>query len=181
MPEYTASIAAKLGSAKDAPTIVPAVITSVLSSSDGKELIAIATMLQANASKDQFIRFITPVGDIRCKICWMSCQPDELKDSENIFFVKIRTADASFIPKSGATFDVGFSTAGPTYSVVCLAPPQPLYPGIDLMCFLPHNNRMEKNGKLDESAAADEVTELPNFPTARTPDVVDFDTIRKSN
>jgi hypothetical protein len=181
VPEFIETIVTNLGAMTEAPIVIPSVIASVLSSPDGKELVAIATMLHANATKDQFIRFITPVGDIRCKICWMSCRPDELKDSENLFFVKIRTADASFIPKSGATFDVGFSATGPTYSVVCLAPPQPLYPGIDLMCFLPHNNHMEKNGKLNESVPDEEVTELPNSLNGDTPDAIDFDTIRKSN
>lgn len=159
---------------------VPGIISKVLNSTDRQELLAIAEMLDRTSAKEQFIKFVTPVGDIRCKICWMSCRPDELKGSENLFFVKIRTADASFIPKSGAVFDVGFSDSGPTFSVMCLAPPQPLYPGIDLMCFLPHNNPMEKNGKLKDGVPVEDLVSLELPVVEGTAASENFDVTRES-
>jgi hypothetical protein len=122
----------------------------VLTSPDRAELIEVAKMLDQGSKQERFIIFLTPYGDIRCRINWQSCEPENLRGSENIFFVKMRSSDVAFTPKSGAHFEIGFSGYAHTFEMVCLAPPQQLYPGVDLMCFLPHNPAMEKNGKLKE-------------------------------
>ncbi len=127
---------------------LPAPIARVLASPDRAELIEVAKMLDQCSKRERFIIFYTPIGDIRCRINWQSCEPENLRGSDSIFFVKMRSSDVAFTPKSGATFEIGFAGYSHTFSVVCLAPPQQLYPGVDLMCFLPNNSGMEKNGKL---------------------------------
>jgi hypothetical protein len=131
---------------------LPDVVERVLNSQDRAELIEVARMLDRDALQERFIIFYTPVGDIRCRITWLSCTLESLRNSDSIFFVKMRSSDVAFTPKSGARFEVGFSGYNHKFDVVCLAPPQSLYPGVDLMCFLPHNTPMEKNGKLKEGA-----------------------------
>lgn len=137
---------------KPSATVIPSVIERVLASSDRNELIEVAKMLDQETARDRAIIFHTPVGDIRCRINWQSCEPENLRGSESIFFVKMRASDVAFTPKSGASFEIGFTGYAHRFSVMCLTPPQQLYPGVDLMCFLPHNPAMEKNGKLQEGA-----------------------------
>ena len=131
---------------------VPPLITRVLASPDRGELLEVARMLDQGSKQDRHIIFHTPIGDIKCRINWQSCEPEQLKGSENIFFVKMRSADVAFTPKSGAVFEIGFAGYARTFPMVCLAPPQQLYPGVDLMCFLPHNLAMEKTGKLADGS-----------------------------
>jgi hypothetical protein len=131
---------------------LPDVVGRVLDSQDRAELIEVARMLDRDSAQERYIIFYTPVGDIKCRINWLSCAPEALRTSDSIFFVKMRSSDVAFTPKSGAQFEIGFSGCGYKFDVVCLAPPQQLYPGVDLMCFLPHNTSMEKNGKLKEGA-----------------------------
>ena len=131
---------------------IPPAVARVLASADRNELIEVAKMLDQDSARERFIIFYTPVGDIRCRINWQSCEPEHLKGNDGIFFVKMRSSDVAFTPKSGALFEIGFAGYSHKFSVVCLAPPQQLYPGVDLMCFLPHNSSMEKNGKLNEGA-----------------------------
>ena len=131
-------------------TLLPPAVLRVLDSPDRAELIEVAKMLDQGAKSERFIIFYTPVGDIKCRINWQSCEPENLRGSENLFFVKMRSSDVAFTPKSGALFEIGFVGYTHKFAVVCLAPPQQLYPGVDLMCFLPHNSAMEKNGKLQE-------------------------------
>ena len=131
---------------------VPSLIARVLASPDRGELLEVARMLEQGLKQDRYIIFHTPIGDIKCRINWQSCEPAQLKGSENIFFVKMRSADVAFTPKSGAVFEIGFVGYTRTFSMVCLAPPQQLYPGVDLLCFLPHNSAMEKTGKLADGS-----------------------------
>ena len=130
---------------------VPAVIRRVLNSPDSGELLEIAKLLDATNSKERFIIFMTPIGDIRCKMNWMSCSPSDILP-DKLLFIKIRTASLVFIPKPGAAFDIGFADYPGRVSVVCMAEPQQLYPGIDLLCFMTHNPPVEKNGRLQERA-----------------------------
>jgi hypothetical protein len=165
-------------------TPLPPAVLRVLNSPDRAELIEVAKMLDQGSKSERFIIFYTPVGDIKCRINWQSCEPDNLRGNENLFFVKMRSSDVAFTPKSGALFEIGFVGYAHKFEVVCLAPPQQLYPGVDLMCFLPHNPPMEKNGKLREGApsivsgAPSDMVDTAGEPVVageKSASVVDFD------
>jgi hypothetical protein len=166
---------------------LPDVVERVLNSQGRNELIEVARMLDREALQERFIIFHTPVGDIRCRVTWLSCTPEALRTSDNLFFVKMRSSDVAFTPKSGARFELGFSGCNRKFDVVCLAPPQSLYPGVDLMCFLPHNTPMEKNGKLKEGAPSVVSGEPSNADNNGEPvvegekaaNVTDFDILRE--
>jgi hypothetical protein len=131
---------------------VPEVVARVLAGACRQEFIEIAKLLDAEAESFRYIRFVTPIGDIRCRINWISCAPSDIK-VDGMFFIKVRAGDMMFTPKPGATFDVGFDGyPDRVVSVVCLAEPQRLYPGVDLLCFMAHNRLVEKTGRLKEGA-----------------------------
>lgn len=165
-------------------TPLPPAVLRVLDSPDRAELIEVAKMLDQGSKSERFIIFYTPVGDIKCRINWQSCEPENLRGNENLFFVKMRSSDVAFTPKSGALFEIGFVGYAHKFQVVCLAPPQQLYPGVDLMCFLPHNSAMEKNGKLQEgvpsvvSGAPSDAVDAAGEPVVsgeKSASLVDFD------
>jgi hypothetical protein len=137
---------------KAASAHVPDVITKLLASASRDELLEIANMLEAASRLSHRIVFHTPVGDIKCQVSWLSQAPGILLRSEGMFFVKMRSEAMVFTPKPGAVFDIGFEGADGRLTVVCLAEPQRLYPGVDLLCFMPHNSPVEKNGKLKDDA-----------------------------
>lgn len=179
-------INAKVSAAPSSTSAVPPSIANVLVSPARGELIEIAKMLEQGAKQERFLIFYTPVGDIRCRINWQSCEPKDLHNNDNLFFVKMRSADVAFTPKAGAAFNIGFAGYAHSFSVVCLAPPQQLYPGVDLLCFLRQNSSMEKNGKLNEGAPSVVTGKPSNAVTADGEPIVkgeeavaiDFDKVR---
>lgn len=131
---------------------VPEVIQAVLDSPARHELLEVAKMLSSSVNQKQHIIFHLEVGDIRCDISWLSQEPSSLLRSDRMFFVKMRSDSRMFTPKPGAVFDVGFHGMAGRLTVICLSEPQRLYPGVDLLCFMPHNPAVEKNGKLNDDA-----------------------------
>lgn len=131
---------------------VPQAVLDVLDSPARNELVEVAKMLSASVNQKQHIIFHLDVGDIRCDISWLSQDPSTLLRSDRMFFVKMRSDSRMFTPKPGAVFDVGFHGMAGRLTVICLSEPQRLYPGVDLLCFMPHNPAVEKNGKLNDDA-----------------------------
>ena len=135
----------------DASIDVPAVIIDVLKSPERQELIEMAQLLRRSQDFTKSMLFITPLGDIKCTVNWMSCRPSEISTS-SMFFVKTRANSLAFIPKPGAVFDIAFEGYPNAVKVICLVEPQRIYPGVDLLCFMPHNQFMEKTGQLKDEA-----------------------------
>lgn len=130
---------------------VPDVIRKLLRGPAKAELLAVAALLDAEYNESRYIVFVTPIGDVRCRINWSSCGPDDLK-REGMLFVKLRSDDMVFAPKPGAAFDIRFEGYAGLAHVTCLADPQRLYPGVDLLCFMIHNHAVEKTGQLKDGA-----------------------------
>jgi len=130
---------------------IPAEILDVLNSTERNELLEVARQLRRSQEHERTLLFITPVGKIKCTVNWMSCQPRDI-NAASMFFVKTRANSLAFIPEPGASFDIAFDGHPGQTKVTCLAEPQRLYPGVDLLCFMPHNQAMEKTGKLKDQA-----------------------------
>lgn len=130
---------------------IPAEILDVLKSPERQELLEVARSLRRSHEHARTLLFLTPVGKIRCTVNWMSCRPDQI-NAMSMFFVKTRADSLAFIPDPGAVFDIAFEGREGHVKVVCLAEPQRLYPGVDLLCFMPHNSLVEKNGQLADGA-----------------------------
>lgn len=130
---------------------IPIEILDVLKSPERQELIEVAALLRRSHEHTRVMLFMTPIGDIRVTVNWMSCKPSDI-NPDGMFFVKTRANSLAFIPKPGAVFDVAFEGVKGQVSVVCLAAPQRLYPSVDLLCFMPHTPFMEKTGQLNEGA-----------------------------
>jgi hypothetical protein len=130
---------------------IPVEILDVLNSAERNELMEVARQLRRSQEHERTLLFITPVGNIKCTVNWMSCQPKDISTS-SMFFVKTRVNALAFIPKPGAVFDISFEGYPTQTKVMCLAEPQRLYPGVDLLCFMPHTPAMEKTGKLSDQA-----------------------------
>lgn len=136
---------------KPVGAVVPDVIRRVLESEDRGELLEVARLLDAAAKTERNIVFYTPIGAVKCRINWRSASPDDLRRTDGIMFVKLRSSAVSFVPKIGAAFDVGFEDYDGRLHVICLAMQQ-LYPGVDLLCFMLHTPTMEKQGVLRDGA-----------------------------
>lgn len=130
---------------------IPVEILDVLNSAERNELMEVARQLRRSQEHERTLLFITPVGAIKCTVNWMSCQPKDISTS-SMFFVKTRANALAFIPNPGAVFDISFEGYPGRTKVMCLAEPQRLYPGVDLLCFMPHTPGMEKTGKLNDQA-----------------------------
>ena len=130
---------------------IPIEILDVLKSPERQELIEVAALLRRSHEHAKVMLFMTPIGDIRCTVNWMSCRPQDI-NPDGMFFVKTRANSLAFIPKPGAVFDIAFEGVDGQAKVVCLALPQRLYPSVDLLCFMPHTSFMEKTGQLREGA-----------------------------
>lgn len=130
---------------------VPVEIMDVLKSPERQELIEVAQLLRRSQYQSQTMLFVTPLGDIRCTVNWMSCRPHQINPN-SMFFVKTRANTLAFIPKPGAEFDIAFEGVKGSVRVVCLAEPLRLYPGVDLLCFMPHTPFVEKTGQLKDGA-----------------------------
>jgi hypothetical protein len=136
------------------PTEIPSIpveILDVLKSPERQELIEVAQLLRRSQYHSQTMLFVTPLGDIKCTVNWMSCRPHQINPN-NMFFVKTRANTLAFIPKPGAEFDIAFEGVKGSVRVVCLAEPLRLYPGVDLLCFMPHTPFVEKTGQLKDGA-----------------------------
>jgi hypothetical protein len=130
---------------------IPVEILDVLKSPDRQELVEVAQLLRRSQYHSQTMLFVTPLGDIKCTVNWMSCSPHQINPN-SMFFVKTRANTLAFIPKPGAEFDIAFEGAKGSARVVCLAEPLRLYPGVDLLCFMPHTPFVEKTGQLKDGA-----------------------------
>jgi hypothetical protein len=128
---------------------IPVEIIDVLKSPERQELIEVAQLLRRSQYHAQTMLFVTPLGDIKCTVNWMSCRPHQINPN-SMFFVKTRANTLAFIPKPGAEFDIAFEGVKGSVRVVCLAEPLRLYPGVDLLCFMPHTPFVEKTGQLKE-------------------------------
>ena len=136
---------------REPPSDIPVAILDVLKSPERQELIEMAQLLRRSQDHTKTMLFLTPLGDIKCTVNWMSCRPSEI-NSSSMFFVKTRANSLAFIPKPGAVFDIAFEDNSNSVKVICLVEPQRIYPGVDLLCFMPHNQFMEKTGQLKEEA-----------------------------
>lgn len=129
---------------------VPAVISNVLASADRSLLLSIAHSLCGPNSARNRIVFVTPVGDIACRYMWASATLSESSDS--LFFIKIRSSDMVFTPRAGAEMDILLDAARHPVRVMCMMAPLRIYDGVDLLCFMPHNSLVQKNGQLKVDA-----------------------------
>ena len=127
----------------------PPVIRLVMESDARDELVAVASMLRTSRSKT--MNFILPgLGKVRCEVGWVSCDSNRIQEVD-LIFVKVRSKTMPFVPEPGATLRVSFDDSKVLADVVCLCAPQTIYPGVDLLVFMPHNHvAMEKTGKLQE-------------------------------
>lgn len=140
---------------------VPDVILAVLNSDSRRELVEVARMLSETSERG--LIFHTAVGDIHCRINWRSAHPAEIKDE--LLIVKLRTSATTFIPKPGSIFEISFDDYAGRITVLCASTPCRLYPGVDLLCFIPQTTAMEKTGRLNEGA--------PSTVSGRPSDTVD--------
>jgi hypothetical protein len=130
---------------------IPDVIARVLASDDRGELLEVARLLDAAQQSERSIIFYTPIGAVKCRINWRSASPEDLRKTEGLMFVKLRSSSVTFVPDAGAVFDVGFEDYDGRIRVMCMAQQQ-LYPGVDLLCFMLHTRAMEKQGVLRDGA-----------------------------
>lgn len=130
---------------------LPEVVVDVLRSPERDELIAVARTLRQARREPQSIVFHLQQGDIKCRYMWANVRLDALT-GDQMYVIKLRSVDMVFTPKPGTVLDIRTEPSGPAVSVVCLAAPLPIYPGIDLLCFMLHNDPMQKDGKLKEDA-----------------------------
>lgn len=168
---------------------VPDVVRQVLESSAREELIGVANFLQKR--KKLTLIFHTPIGDVRTRVDWCSNQPDDLLRGDNLMLVKVDSSESTFSPAPGAELDISFAEYAGKARVICLAPPQRLYPGVDLLCFLPQTQPVEKNGRLKDDAPSvvsgkpSDTTDAAGEPVAEgeksaaiQPTKMDFDKVR---
>lgn len=135
------------------PTLdVPKVVQRVLESPRKQELVGVAMFLDPDNSKKLTLIFHTPIGDVRCAVNWSSNAPDKLSKADQLLLIQVRSSESMFAPAPGADFEISFDGYPGRLKVTCLADPQALYPGIDLLCFLPHNALMEKQGVVQDGA-----------------------------
>lgn len=132
---------------------VPDVIARVLASESKSELLELAAFLDPHKKKRTMtLVFHTNVGDVLCGADWCSQDPTRLGEQTGILFVKTRKSASTFAPTEGVELDISFREHPGRIRVMCLAPVMTIYPGVDLMCFLPQDASMEKNGKLADDA-----------------------------
>lgn len=131
------------------PTTVPDVVSAVLQSDRRRELIEVAKMLYE--AQTRIMVFHTDIGDISCKVTWRSTHPK--RASDELLIVKTLVSDTGFCPKPGSSFEISFDDHPEHMRVCCVSLPCQLYPGVELLCFIPQPlNKMEKNGKLNDDA-----------------------------
>lgn len=121
------------------------------------ELDAFANFLVHRQREDLALVFHTPIGNISSSIVWCNIRAADWEDLDELILVMVRSTSASFSPEPEVEMDLSLRSHGsetPTIRAMCLARPMRMYPGagIDLLCFLPYNDAVEKNGKLEEDA-----------------------------
>lgn len=135
---------------------LPPVLQRLFGTDMEEELMAVAKLLDARRQRKLTLVFHTPIGDVKCPVNWSSTPPDQVHKCDTLLLILVRSSDSMFIPTPGARLQVSFAehSHSSRLSVMCLAPPMKLYPGvgIDLLCFLPDVSSVEKNGKLKEGA-----------------------------
>lgn len=131
---------------------IPPVLQRVLSSDAREELLGIAHFLDPKNQKALTLVFHTPIGDVKCQVKWSEKMPQDLSRHERLMLIQVKSSEQRFSPTPGADLEISFEGKNGRLKVMCLAPPQNLYPGIDLFCFLPQTGAMEKNGQLKEGA-----------------------------
>jgi hypothetical protein len=144
------------------PVGVPDVVARAMAS-HREELLSVAEFLVSRGGRTMV--FHTEIGDIKCLVNWRSCNAQELGQPDRLFLVKLRSDAVVFTPKPGARLRVSFEDRPQPVGVVCLAAPQKLYPGIDIMVFLTQSFRVEKTGKLADGA--------PSVVSGKPSDTVD--------
>jgi hypothetical protein len=128
---------------------IPDVVNAVLLSDRRGELVEVAKMLYEAQVRVMTVH--TAVGDIKCRVTWRSEHPRKVEDG--LFIVKTLSTDTVFAPRPGSLFDISFDDCDRVLSVCCVSSPCRIYPGIDLLCFIPQpQSNMEKNGKLKDGA-----------------------------
>lgn len=135
---------------------LPPVLQRIFGTPEEDELLAVAKILDARNSKKLTLVFHTPIGDVKIPVTWSSASPDGLHRCRDLLLIMVRSSDSMFIPNPGSKLQISFweHQDAPRLWVTCLAPPMQLYAGvgIDLLCFLPENDVVEKTGRLKDGA-----------------------------
>ncbi len=129
------------------------VIQRVWDSPDGKELLAVARVIEERSDSKNSLVFHTPVGDVRIPVVDVNGDP-AMMGHMSLFTVTVRDNGDSFRPLPGVPLVVSLNHSNRRVTVTCLAEPAKLYKGlgIDLLCFVTQDSPVEKNGKLEEGA-----------------------------
>jgi hypothetical protein len=134
---------------------LPPVLQRIFGTDAEDELMAVAKLLDPKNKKTLTLVFHTPIGDVRTAVNWCSHPPEHLHRAKDLLLILVRTSVATFSPNPGSDLEISFAEHRfPRLKVTCLAAPMRLYPGVgvDLLCFLPHTDTVEKNGQLQEGA-----------------------------
>jgi hypothetical protein len=155
------------GAADDHGVVLPPVLQRIFGTDAEDELMAVAKLLDPRNKKTLTLVFHTPIGDVRTAVNWCSHPPDHLNRAKDLLLIMVRTSAATFSPNPGSDLEISFAEhRSPRLKVTCLAAPMRLYPGVgvDLLCFLPHTDTVEKNGQLRDGAPS-VVSGLPSTHT----------------
>lgn len=135
---------------------LPPVLQRIFGTDAEDELMAVAKLLDPKNRKTLTLVFHTPIGDVRTAVNWSNHPPEHLCRAKDLLLIMARTSAATFSPNPGADLEISFAEYPdrPRLKVTCLSPPMKLYPGVgvDLLCFLPHTESVEKTGQLKEGA-----------------------------
>lgn len=151
---------------------IPPILTQLLGTDAEGELLAVANILNTREKRRLTMMYHTPIGDVKCPVSWCNLDPAHLgRPDQSLMLVLVRTSETLFTPRAGAELEISFDgyRSESRMSVLCLAAPMQLYPGvgIDLLCFLPQNTPVEKQGVLKDGA--------PSVVSGRVSDDVDKD------
>lgn len=145
--------------------VLPPVLQRIFGSDAEDELMAVAKLLDPKNRRALTLVFHTPIGDVRTSVNWSSCEPEHLHRVQDLLLILVRTSAVTFAPNPGAELEISFAEFRdhPRLKVLCLAHPMQLYPGvaIDLLCFMPQTESVEKNGQLKDGAPSS-VSGLPS-------------------
>ena len=135
---------------------LPPALAKLIGTEAEHELMAVARFLDARNKKGLTLVFHTPIGDVKCPVNWSSTEPSQLYRCKHMLMIMVRSSESMFVPHPGSDLEISFweHRDTPRLRVTCLAPPMQLYPGvgIDLLCFLPQTESVEKQGVLHDGA-----------------------------
>lgn len=157
-----------------APTTpaMPPALAKLIGTDAEDELMAVARFLDVRNKKKLTLVFHTPIGDVKCPVNWSSTESSQLHRSKHLLLILVRSSESMFVPRPGSELEISFleHRDQPRLRVLCLAPPMQLYPGVgvDLLCFLPQTESVEKQGVLHDGA--------PSVVSGRPSDIVDAET-----